>query len=283
MLESNLKMKVEPIRGLKTGWLHSDYHEKPILLFLHGFPDNAHVWEPLIEKLSDKYFCLAPFVRGVGPSQKGQESERFGILSICLDWLDLLKRYEFEKRGVVIVSHDMGVPVSWELAKLCGPHLRGLITMNGLSLSQYSRRVRKTPKQLIKSWYIWLTQIPYLPEFAVHSFGRQILDLADKLGNRPSDLKLGSVSEIEGLNAYPQYREFFKVDKSFLKKQKIEAPVLVLWGKHDGFLTPPSQDEFAKEASKTTVRILDANHWIFYEKSEDVQKHIIEFLGDIKW
>ena len=44
----------------------------PVLLFLHGFPEGAFVWDSLLEHFAQPdnggYRCVAPWLRGFGPS-----------------------------------------------------------------------------------------------------------------------------------------------------------------------------------------------------------------------
>jgi pimeloyl-ACP methyl ester carboxylesterase len=36
----------------------------PLLLFLHGFPEAAFVWDGLMARYADRYRCVAPNLRG---------------------------------------------------------------------------------------------------------------------------------------------------------------------------------------------------------------------------
>ena len=39
----------------------------PVLLFLHGFPEAAFVWDATLEHFGDRYRCVAPNLRGFEP------------------------------------------------------------------------------------------------------------------------------------------------------------------------------------------------------------------------
>ena len=49
----------------------------PLLLFLHGFPEAAFVWDELLEHFGDRYRCVAPNLRGFGPSSAPVEPPRW--------------------------------------------------------------------------------------------------------------------------------------------------------------------------------------------------------------
>ena len=45
---------------------------RPVLMFLHGFPEGAFIWDELLLHFSRPenggYRCVAPYLRGFGPS-----------------------------------------------------------------------------------------------------------------------------------------------------------------------------------------------------------------------
>lgn len=45
--------------------------EKPALLFIHGFPMSARMWQPQIQELCNDYFCVSYDIRGLGASPIG--------------------------------------------------------------------------------------------------------------------------------------------------------------------------------------------------------------------
>ena len=49
----------------------------PVLVFLHGFPEAAFVWDELLEHFSDRYRCVAPNLRGYERSSAPAEVEAY--------------------------------------------------------------------------------------------------------------------------------------------------------------------------------------------------------------
>lgn len=43
----------------------------PILLFAHGFPLDGRLFEPVIDKLASKFYCVVPDLRGLGQTSLG--------------------------------------------------------------------------------------------------------------------------------------------------------------------------------------------------------------------
>ena len=57
---------------LRANGLNFAYLEKgggPLVILLHGFPDNAHTWDQQITALADAGFrAVAPYLRGYYPT-----------------------------------------------------------------------------------------------------------------------------------------------------------------------------------------------------------------------
>ncbi len=263
-------LKEKSIRGLKTAWLEagSSAADKPLLFFIHGFPDSARIWEKQIDYFSKTHKVLAPFLRGSDASEAGPDSSRYDIDEVCLDHLEIIEQ-SLEKNGqrVCVVGHDIGGPHAWALARALGGRLDSLVIVAGPDLSQMFEKL-KHPRQLLKSWYIGLFLLPKVPDILLDRWGKFLMRV-DPLTKQPSKL----------LN---HYRYCFK--KILLTKGARPAPlnarVLVLWGKDDPYLLAPTVDEVQVLcAQPVTVRVLDGGHWLQQSKSEKVNELIEKFLG----
>ena len=62
----------------------------PLLVFLHGFPEAAFVWDEVMARFGDRYRCVAPNLRGFGPSS----SPSFSVsMAFCAEpWIRSLPR-----------------------------------------------------------------------------------------------------------------------------------------------------------------------------------------------
>ncbi len=274
----NGTIKKREFRNLKTSWFEAGDSSLPILLLLHGYPDSPDAWSFQVDFFSDRYQVICPFVRGALPSARGEDISRYSPDSIALDFLQILETIDPEhKRKIICIGHDFGAAHAWSLAQLLGKRLDKLVIINGLSLPQMLRRWKR-PKQFLKSWYIYPMMLPYLPEFISSNFSKPLLELAYDLGGLPEELRPDPLNPerhiVEPIN---QYRSFvYEAVKGCGREiKKINCPTLVIWGKKDAFLLPPTIDELEPFTSDLTVRILDGNHWIHREQSREVN-HLIE-------
>lgn len=96
------------------------------LLLLHGWPEFWRTWEPLMERLSDRFDLLAPDFRGFGESEKPDPgpSDRATAAVHAADLLALLDALGLDRVGVV--AHDVGASVTQVLARRAPERLAGL-------------------------------------------------------------------------------------------------------------------------------------------------------------
>lgn len=273
------------VRGLTSAWLEAGPDEAtdatPIVVLLHGFPDTAASWNYQIDALKVDATVVAPFLRGGGPSEKAPGLGRYSPDSIGLDTLEILNVVDpTGKRPVLAVGHDLGVMHAWRLAELLQKRLIGLVAINGLTINQMVRRA-KSPRQLLRSWYMFLMQVPLLPEALAKAVPLPLLKFAHGLGGLAPEFR-PDAAELRGAMVGPlnQYRAFLRDIPKNLRRagKRLSCPVLVLWGADDTFLMAPTTDEIERDASRVTIRILKGNHWLHREQAARVNLLIQEFL-----
>jgi pimeloyl-ACP methyl ester carboxylesterase len=87
----------------------------PVLLFAHGFPEAAFVWDELLEHFGDRYRCIAPNLRGYEKSSSPPEVEAYRVKHLMADLAALIDQ---QAGGQVeaLIAHDWGGAVAWNLA-----------------------------------------------------------------------------------------------------------------------------------------------------------------------
>lgn len=275
------QIRVKELRNLRTAWLDSGPTNQPILFFLHGYPDAPETWQFQVRHFEKHFRVICPYSRGTNPSEGTNDTSRYGSDAGVLDNLQILDFIDpTRSQPVIVIGHDLGVVHAWNLAYYLGPRLKGLVMMNGLSLQQMLRRL-VVPSQLIRSWYIAVMNLPYIPEFLIATFGEKFKSLAYKMGNLPEELQPNESAPLMPLN---QYRAFLKDSIAQLRSRprKIQCPLLVLWGEGDTFLLSPTMDELDPFAEHTTVRFLNAGHWVFRERPAEVNELVDKFISELE-
>jgi len=86
------------------------------LLMLHGWPELAFSWAPMVDTLT-KAGCrlIMPDIKGFGGTTKPDEPSEYTMTKIAEDYRHLIGALGLEK--VVIVGHDWGGAIAWPLAQ----------------------------------------------------------------------------------------------------------------------------------------------------------------------
>ena len=103
--------------------------EAPVVLLLHGFPDDVRTWDSVVERLlAAGYQTLAPSMRGCGGSVfPDPNTPRSGqVTAQAQDAIDLLDQLGIAK--VLLVGHDWGAHAAYLVAALWPERVERLVT-----------------------------------------------------------------------------------------------------------------------------------------------------------
>ncbi|MBR0947718.1 alpha/beta fold hydrolase [Bradyrhizobium liaoningense] len=90
----------------------------PVVLCMHGWPQNHREFHPVIERLSDRFSFIAPDLRGYGDSDKPYEG--YEPKTIAEDMIGLLKAENVTRFH--ILSHDLDHHLwRWRIWPRTGP------------------------------------------------------------------------------------------------------------------------------------------------------------------
>jgi pimeloyl-ACP methyl ester carboxylesterase len=125
-----------------------DHGSGPVVLLLHGFPDDRHLWRYQVGPLVRAGFrVVAPDLRGFGDAPRPQDPKDYGLSIVIDDILGILDALEI--RQVQLVAHDWGAAVGWRMAALHPERVSRYV-----ALSVGAPGGRPTIEQREKSWYM---------------------------------------------------------------------------------------------------------------------------------
>lgn len=248
-----------------------------ISVFFHGCPDTPKDWIPFAEELKQKLNLeyLIPDLIEI-ENQSKNPSVHFVVLKI----LTQLEKIDPDRsKKIIIFCHDIGGIFGWELARTIGDRLLAFVSMNGPDISLMRSRIL-SPSQVIKSWYIFFFQVPLVSDFLIKLNDKNWVLKAFRNGGRSIKRELHAVDKNSVFSFLPYYRSAFKdaLLNFNTKPQKIKAPTLILWGKDDPFLDPPTHNEVANLSSNFEIRVLDGKHWIAQENKDKLIPIIEKFI-----
>lgn len=127
------------------------------LLLLHGWPEFWLTWQPVMERLADRYRLIAPDLRGFGDSDKPDGP--FGPDGHAADMLALLDALGIERAG--IVGHDVGAAAMQSLARRAVDRIVGLFFFDFVYPGIGPRM--GAPDRLNEIWYQSFHQMEMAP------------------------------------------------------------------------------------------------------------------------
>ena len=125
----------------------------PVLLFLHGFPEAAFVWDEMLAHFGGHYRCIAPNLRGYEQSSAPVEVQAYRAKHLVADLLALI---QLQGGGPLeaLVAHDWGGAVAWGLAAQHPQVLKRLVIINSPHPATFLRELQTNPEQQAASAYM---------------------------------------------------------------------------------------------------------------------------------
>lgn len=269
--------------------------DAPLLVFLHGFPEAAFVWDETLERLSTRFRCIAPNLRGYGGSSSPAEVEAYRAKHLVADLDALIAAHG--GRALAVVAHDWGGAVAWSLAALRPERLERLVIVNSPHPATFLRELRTNPAQQAASAYMHFLCRPDAERLlAENDFARLFQSfltmgaawLTDTVRDRYR--AIWSLGLRGGCNYYrasplkPPTRDGTPSPIDTLELPDalvtVRVPTLVLWGEGDVALLPALLDGLDRWVPGVEiVRVPDATHWIVHERPGFVAAEIERFVA----
>lgn len=99
------------------------------VLFSHGFPELWYSWRHQMQALAEAgYRTIAPDQRGFGDSSAPQDVRAYSVHHLVGDLVALLDALGLER--AVVVGHDWGGTVAWQMALLAPHRVAGVVGIN---------------------------------------------------------------------------------------------------------------------------------------------------------
>jgi pimeloyl-ACP methyl ester carboxylesterase len=126
--------------------------EGPVLLFIHGFPNQWYDWRHQMAALSDSYQVVALSLRGYNRSDKPAGVENYAIPHLTTDVAAVLD--DLGSHQATIVGHDWGGIVGWYFAERYPQRTKNLVIFNRPHPRSRKREMALNNEQKRRSSYI---------------------------------------------------------------------------------------------------------------------------------
>jgi pimeloyl-ACP methyl ester carboxylesterase len=247
------------------------------ILFVHGNPDSADLWDKVIEGLPAGFRCLAPDLPGFG--QSGAADGFDWSVANRGQWVaDVLDALHISE-PVVLVGHDHGGPFVASFAVQFPERVKQLVLQNTLFNADYEwhlfGKLWRTPLvgEFLAFWQQYRITLPiarwYMKKSSPLLTDAYIADL-----QKTWNWRMGKAMLALYRASNPQDVQDWQLKLSAFIGQK---PTLVLWGEHDFYLPQRIAEQWERDGAKL-IRFPDAGHWLAIEKPAEYAQCLCEFL-----
>lgn len=274
----------------------------PLLVFLHGFPEGAFVWDELLAHFAPRYRCIAPNLRGYERSSSPAEVEAYRPKHLVADIVAVIAAQG--GRAAALVAHDWGGAVAWALAALQPQCVERLVIVNSPHPGTFLRELRDNPAQRAASGYMNFLCRPDAPALLAENDFERLWPFFERMGaTDPAHPGGGWLTP----SVRAQYREVWRhglaggcnyyrasplrpptrPDDEALATLELPASMLtvkvpthVLWAEADIALPPALLDGLDAFVPKLSItRVPGATHWIVHEQPARVAAEIERALA----
>jgi pimeloyl-ACP methyl ester carboxylesterase len=248
--------------------------DRPVLVAVHGYPDNQTMWEPMADLLRPDFHVVTYDVRGAGASE-APPSRRDYVSERLVDDLVAVLDAVAPGRPVHLLGHDWGSLQLWDAVTTEGsdPRLRGRIasytSISGPCLDHMAHFVRTAPmavrrKQARKSWYVNLFHVPVLPDLMWRLLPRLIGAQMARREGLPPGAGWGPELGRDADNGLELYRANIFPRLRSPREGRTDVPVQVVVPLRDPFISKETMDALDLERFLSTWRRVDVNssHWL---------------------
>lgn len=258
----------------------------PKVLLLHGFPEFWFSWREQMRALADAGFeAIAPDLRGYHLSDKPEGSASYALPHLRRDLAGLLDAVGAEK--LPVIGHDWGGVLAFSFAAHHPSRVSRLSVLNAPHPRRMLRAIA-SPAQLRRSWYVFLFQLPGLPERFLS--GRDSLTRLFKAASKRREAFGEDVlARYRGAMDQPGaatatlnwYRAALRRPRDLWETPPIHAPTQLLWGEQDEALGTELLDGLEKELTSFHIeRFPAAGHFLHHDAPEAVNASLLRFLRE---
>ncbi|MEH2338336.1 alpha/beta fold hydrolase [Nostoc sp.] len=259
--------------------------EGPLMLMLHGFPEFWYSWRHQIPEFAQDFKVVALDLRGYNDSDKPTEQSAYVMHEFIQDVEGVIKALGYQK--CVLVGHDWGGAIAWNFAYAHPQMVEQLIILNLPHPAKFAQGLR-TPQQLLRSYYMFIFQLPWVPELLLQSSDYQAIEKAFKgtavnksaFTKADIDAYKNAAAKRGALTAMLNYyRNIFQQRMLNPSWGVLEVPTLMIWGENDTALGKELTYDTAAYVRDFQIKYIpNCGHWVQQEQPELVNQHMREFL-----
>jgi pimeloyl-ACP methyl ester carboxylesterase len=241
--------------------------DAPSVLLLHGFPSSSRMWQPLIDRLADRFHLVAPDYPGFGHSD-APPTESFDY---TFDRIVAVVQRFTETIGLepyALVMQDYGGPVGMRLALSRPARVDALIVHNAVCHEDGLGPLWETRRAF------WADRASHEAALRENFFSPAATRLRH-VGTSPEPdrydpdlwtdelafLSLPGQADIQtdlfydyrtNVASYPRWQQWLR---------DTQPPLLVVWGRYDPSFEVAEAEAYRRDVPGAQVHVVDAGHF----------------------
>jgi len=277
------------VDGLRIFYRTAGSIGRPVILLLHGFPASSFMFRELMEKLSDRFYLVAPDYPGFGYSDAPSPKD----YSYTFDHLaDVIQKFT-EKLSFTTFSlymQDFGGPVGFRLASRSPEKITSLIVQNANAYEEGLPHEFWAPARTLwsdptKENYNKIREAAMSREALEWNYTHGVKDptkispdswvLQSALLDGPErkEIMLALLYDYRtNLALYPSWHDYF---------QKRQPPTLIVWGRNDVIFPVSGAFPYRRDLKNLAFNLLDTGHFALEEEGDQIAEHIRQFAARV--
>lgn len=273
------------VDGLSIFYREAGPEDAPTLLLLHGLPSSSRMFEPLLQRLSDRYHLIAPDYPGFGHSDWPDHTQ----FAYTFDHISAVMEHFTEALGLTQYSlymQDYGGPVGFRMALAHPERVQALIIQDAVAhesglgenwnprrafwadRAKYEDTLRPNLLSLATTRTRHVGNDPrverYDPDLWVDEF---------RFLNQPGQADIQSdlfYDYQSNVASYPKWQEWMR---------KNQPRLLVIWGKYELSFDASEPEAFRRDVPGAEVHIVDGGHFALDTAADEIANLVDRFLA----
>ena len=270
---------------------------RPLILFVHGFPEFWYEWEAQLQEFGRDYFAVAPDLRGFNLSDMPVAREAYKPRQIVDDLRLLIEQLGYQQ--CILVAHDWGGAIAWNFAIALPQLLHKLIIINAPHPYLFTQALAHDPHQQTASAYMnWLRADGVEAALAKDDFALMDQFFTGK-GQPAAHWFTTSVREryhaawahglSGGVNYYrasplhPPSADDAGAAKIQMRAEdyRVRVPTRVIWGEADIALPATLLDGLPDLIDDVQIeRVPNGSHWVIHEQPARINQLLRRFINE---
>lgn len=273
------------VAGLPIFYRDAGPRDAPVMLLLHGFPSSSRMYEPLIQRLSDRHRLIAPDLPGFGHSGAPDPAQfRYTFDHLAEVMAGFIERLGLRRYALFV--QDYGGPVGFRVAQALPERVAALVVQNavaheeGLGPLWDTRRAfwrdRAAHEAALQANFFspeatrlrHVGRSPHPERYDPDLWTDELAFLARPLQRQiQTDLFYDYQTNVA---SYPAWQTWLRLHT---------PPTLVVWGRYDPSFEVAAAHAYARDVPGAEVHLLDGGHFALDEAADEIAALTRSFMA----